>query len=445
MTTSSTPSTSSNTTASAAMSTDRTMQRRVVSAASIGQFIEFYDFAIYGLAAVAIADAFFPSSSGVIGLLSALAVYGVAFVVRPLGGLFFGSLGDRIGRKAVLTISLTMIGGATTLMGLLPGYDQIGILAPLLLVALRLLQGFSAGGEAIGAPSFVLEHAPRDKRASWITIAIAMSATPSVVAGILYVILDLSMTDASYNSWGWRIPFLIAAPMTLIGLYIRRRTVESPIFEALKNNAERAESPLRSTLRRDKIRMVQVFCVMSLSALGFYFLVGYFVTYLQTTADLSRGQSLIATCTALLAFAILLPIGGRISDRLGRRTMLRIGSIGMLIVAWPAFLMVSTGHLLTAIAGQILMAIPLCFYGGGSYTFFVELFPPATRLSGAAISYNVAFAVFGGAAPFAGAALVSATGWAISPAFLIFIAGVLAVGASLRVPETAGRDLLEEV
>lgn len=425
--------------------TARSVQRRVIAAASIGQFIEFYDFAIYGLAAVAIAKTFFPSSSGVVGLLSALAVYGIAFVIRPLGGLFFGSLGDRIGRKAVLTVSLTLIGSSTTLMGLIPGYHRVGILAPLLLVALRLLQGFSAGGEAIGAPSFALEHAPRNKRASWITIAIAMSATPSVVAGLLYFILNLSMPDASYQSWGWRLPFLVAAPMTLIGLYIRRRTVESPVFEALKETSERAESPLRTTLARDKIRMLQVFCIMSLSALGFYFLSGYFITYLQTTAKLSRGHSLIATCTALLAFAILLPIAGRISDRLGRRMMLRIGSVGMLIVAWPAFLLVSTGHLTTAILGQILMAIPLCFYGGGSYTFFVELFPPATRLSGAAISYNVAFALFGGAAPFAGTALVTATGSAISPALLILAAGLLAVGASLRVPETAGRDLMEEI
>lgn len=425
--------------------TNWSMQRRVLAAVSVGQFIEFYDFAIYGLAAVAIAKAFFPTSSGAVGLLSALAVYGIAFVIRPIGGLFFGSLGDRIGRKTVLTVSLTLIGTTTTVMGLLPSYGQVGVLAPLLLVALRLLQGFSAGGEGIGAASFALEHAPRNKRASWINIAIAMSATPSVVAGLLYFVLNLSMSDASYQSWGWRLPFLVAAPMTLIGLYIRRRTVESPVFEELKETSERAESPLRTTLAKDKIRMLQVFCVLSLSALGFYFLSGYFITYLQTTAHLSRGQSLIATCTALLANAILLLIAGRISDRLGRRIMLRIGSVGMLVVAWPAFLLVSTGNLTTAILGMILMAIPLCFYGGGSYTFFVELFPSATRLSGAAISYNIAFALFGGAAPFAGTALVTATGSAISPALLILVAGLLAVGASVWVPETAGRDLMEEI
>jgi len=420
------------------------MQRRVVSAASVGQFIEFYDFAIYGLAAVAIADAFFPSSSGTLGLLSALAVYGVAFVARPLGGLYFGSLGDRIGRKAVLTISLTLIGAATTVMGLLPGYDQIGVLAPTLLVALRLLQGFSAGGEAIGAPSFVLEHAPRDKRGGWITIAIAMSATPSVVAGVFYVVLDMAMSDAAYSSWGWRIPFLAAAPMTAIGIYIRRRTEESPVFEALKSRSVHVTNPVRATLRNDWVRMLQVFCVMSLSALGFYFLVGYFVSYLETTADLSRGQSLIATSTALIAFTIMLPLGGRISDRLGRRTMLRVGAVGMLVVAVPSFALVSSGHLGAATVGQILLAVPLCFYGGGSYTFFVELFPAATRLSGAAISYNVAFALFGGAAPFAATALVSATDLAMSPALLVVLTGVIAFAASLGVPETAGRDLLEE-
>jgi MHS family proline/betaine transporter-like MFS transporter len=421
---------------------EKSVQRRVLAAASIGQFVEFYDFAIYGFSVVIIAASFFPSGNPVVGVLSAFAVYGVAFVVRPLGGVFFGSLGDRIGRKAVLSISLITIGLATAAIGLLPTYDQVGLLAPILLVLLRLIQGFSAGGEAVGAPSFVLEHAPRNRRASWVSITIAMSAVPSVVAALFIFGLSESMSDPAFQSWGWRIPFFLAAPMSIIGLYIRRRTEESPAFRALEHTADGVvDAPVRAVFRTNKLRMVQVFFVMSLSALGFYFLVGYFVTYLQTVAELPRSESLLSNSIALLSFAIMLPIGGRLSDRFGRRTVMLAGALGMVLLVWPAFLLVTTGELLPAAAGQVLLAIPLCLYGGGSYTFFVELFPTATRLTGAAISYNLSFGIFGGAAPLIGTFLVQQSGTAMAPAFYLLLIAIVAGIVVLFSPETRGREL----
>lgn len=421
------------------------LQRRVLAAAAIGQFVEFYDFAIYGFSVVIIAAYFFPTGDPVVGVLSAFAVYGVAFVVRPLGGLFFGSLGDRIGRKAVLSISLLAIGAATTLIGFLPTFQQVGVLAPILLVLLRLVQGFSAGGEAVGAPSFVLEHAPRQRRASWISITIAMSAIPSVVAALVIAGLSGAMSDAAFQEWGWRIPFFLAAPMSLIGLYIRRRTEESPAFQELDKSTADRPTPVKDAFRFNKFHMVQVFLVMSLSALGFYFLVGYFVTYLQTVARLPRAESLISNSVALLAFAVMLCVAGRISDRIGRRKVMIAGAIGVILVAWPAFLLVSTGALLPAILGQLLLAAPLCLFGGGSYTFFVELFPTATRLTGAAISYNLSFGLFGGTAPLIGTALVSATGSAITPAFYLVLIALIAGATALFIPETNGRDLTRGV
>lgn len=418
------------------------MKRRVVIGASFGNFIEFYDFAIYGLAAVAISQAFFPSSDPAVGTLSTFAVYGVAFLARPLGGLFFGSLGDRIGRKAVLTISLTLIGITTACMGLLPTYDRIGTWAPALLVLLRLLQGFSVGGEGIGAPSFVLEHAPRRERARWINIAVAMSATPTVLAGGMFFLIDIGLTGQDYLDWGWRLPFVLAGPLSLIGLYIRQKTDESPVFETLKEGGESAATPIRSALRADKTRMFRVFCVMSVSALSFYFLVGYLVTYLEKSAELSRGVSLAVTSLAVLVFAILLPLGGVLSDRLGRLPLLRVGSVGMTVVAWPSFLLVASGEVVWAILGLVLLALPLCLYGGASYTFAVESFPSATRLSGAAVGYNLSYVVFGGTAPFAAEWLVTTTGYATSPAVLVVGAGALAACAAFSAPETAGRDLL---
>ncbi|MCF6476320.1 MHS family MFS transporter [Nonomuraea sp. MG754425] len=415
-------------------------QRRVLLGASTGQFVEFYDFAIYGFSAVAIADAFFPSENPVTGLLAAFAAYGVAFVARPLGGLFFGALADRAGRRTVLYATLICMGVATALIGLLPTHGAAGIIAPVLLVVCRLAQGFSAGGEAVGAPSFVLEHAPFERRGTWIGVTIAASAATSVIALILIMGITGAVSDTAYASWGWRVPFLLALPLSLIGIYIRRRTEESPVFQELRRENAVESSPIRGSLRGNWTRLGQIFAVMALSGLGFYVLVGYFVTYLQSVVGLSLLQSLAANAVALLSFSVLLPIGGRLSDRYGRKPMLIIGAAAVAVVGLPAFLLVTSGSFGTAVIGQLLLAAALCTYGGGSYTFFVELLPAATRVTGAAISYNVAFALFGGTAPFVGTWLVDVTGSAVAPGYYLVVVALAALAVAVTTPETRVRE-----
>lgn len=186
------------------------MQRRVLLGGSVGQFVEFYDMALYGIAAVTLSRLFFPGGSETAGLLMLFATYGVAFFIRPVGGLFFGALGDRIGRRNVLVATLLLIGVATSLIGLLPTFETLGIWSTILLVVLRLLQGFSAGGESVGAPSFVFEHAPRNRRGLFVNTTLAATALPAVFASGLFLVLSLAMPDEAYNAWGWRIPFLLA-------------------------------------------------------------------------------------------------------------------------------------------------------------------------------------------------------------------------------------------
>ncbi|MBF8189965.1 MFS transporter [Nonomuraea sp. K274] len=411
-------------------------QRRVLLGASTGQFVEFYDFAIYGFSAVAVADAFFPGDDPVASLLSAFAVYGVAFVARPLGGVFFGALADRVGRRAVLYATLICMGVSTALIGLLPTHAAAGVIAPILLVLCRLVQGFSAGGEAVGAPSFVLEHAPFQRRATWIGVTVAASAATSVVALVLIMGVTGAMSDAAYASWGWRVPFLVALPLSLVGIYIRRRTEESPVFQELRRKNAIEASPVRGSLRGNWTRLGQIFAVMALSGLGFYVLVGYFVTYLQTVVKLSLLESLAANAVALLSFSVLLPIGGRLSDRFGRKPMLVIGAAAVAVVSVPAFLLVTSGSFGSAAIGQLLLAAALCTYGGGSYTFFVELLPAATRVTGAAISYNLAFALFGGTAPFVGTWLVDVTGTPVSPGYYLVVVALGALAVAVTTPET---------
>ncbi len=418
------------------------MQKRVLAGGSVGQFVEFYDFSLYGLSAVVLSQLFFPGDSAFVGLLVTFATFGVAFAVRPLGGLFFGALGDRIGRRKVLYITLLSIGIATAAIGLLPTYGAIGWPAPALLVLCRLVQGFSAGGESVGAPTFVFEHAPVHRRGCWLNITLAATALPSVVAGALILILSSSMSDAAFMSWGWRIPFLLALPAALFGLWIRLRTEESETFKQIQaETSGKKRSPIRQAFRENKVRMLQVVLVLSLTAMGFYSLAGYFVAYVQTTGGLSRGQSLLLNAMAMTAYTVLLPIAGMIGDRVGRKPMLIAGSAAMAALTVPSFLLVTSGSFVLAGLGQLLFVIPLCVYGGGCYAFFVEIFNTETRFTSAAISYNTAYALFGGTAPLIGTALVGATGLAAAPGYYLTATAVivLLLVTLTRLPETSGR------
>ncbi|MGB3356453.1 MAG: MFS transporter [Mycobacterium sp.] len=418
------------------------MQKRVLAGGSIGQFIEFYDFTLYGLSAVTLSQLFFPGENALAGLLATFATFGVAFLVRPLGGLFFGAVGDRIGRRKVLFVTLMLIGLATTLIGLLPTYETIGVFAPILLVLCRLIQGFSAGGESVGAPAFVFEHAPLERRGFWINVTLAATALPSVIGGTLILVLSSTMTPEAFDSYGWRIPFLLALPLAFFGLWIRSKTEESEAFkQVLRKHEHKEYSPIRKAFRENRVRMLQVICVMALTAMGFYFLSGYFVSYVQVTGELSREASLAANAVAMALYAVLLPIGGMIGDRVGRKPMLITGAAALAVLSIPCFMLVTSGSLGLAILGQLLFVIPMCVYGGGCYTFFVEIFTTETRFTSAAISYNVAYAAFGGTAPFIGTMLVSTTGKDSAPGFYMAAAAAI-VGLFLvftNVPETRHR------
>ncbi len=416
-------------------------KKKVLIGVSIGQFAEFFDFTLYGLSAVILADYFFPAGDRFTGLLVIFATFGVAFVMRPVGGLFFGALGDRIGRRNVLTITILLMGICTALIGLLPGYAQIGWTASILLVLARLGQGFSAGGESVGGPSFVYEHAPVERRGLWINTTLAATAIPSVFASGLILLLRAVLSDEVFTDWGWRIPFLLALPLAGIGLWIRMRTEESEMFKNAATERPKEFSPIKQSFRDNWVGMLQVFFILGLTALGFYTLSAYFVTYVQVAGNLTQEQALLTNAIAMGVYTFLLIYAGHLGDRFGRKPMLIAGSILLAVTSIPAFGLVTSGNVWLALVGQMIFLISLACYGGGSQTFFTERFPTQTRFTSAAISYNVAYAVMGGTAPFVGTWLVESTGVNAAPGYYMAICAAIVVALIFisRLPETRGR------
>jgi len=293
--------------------------KKVIIAAGIGNFVEWFDFAVYGFLATTIAQQFFPSGDASAALLKTFAVFAVAFAFRPLGGIFFGMLGDRIGRKRTLAMTILLMAGATTLIGLLPTYAAIGVAAPILLSLIRCAQGFSAGGEYAGACAYLMEHAPSDKRAWYGSFVPVSTFSAFAAAAVVAYALEASLSAEAMGSWGWRLPFLIAAPLGLVGLYLRWKLDETPAFQAVKEEHAVAHSPLKETLRNHGAAICCLGAFVSLTALSFYMFTTYFATYLQVAGGLSRAMALLVSLIALIFAAAICPLAGWYSDRVGRR------------------------------------------------------------------------------------------------------------------------------
>jgi MFS transporter, MHS family, proline/betaine transporter len=423
-------------------SVSSTGRRRVVASAAIGQFVEWYDFVVYAYTASVVATLFFPADDRVASLLATFAVYAIGFVMRPVGGLLFGHLGDRLGRRGVLALVILLMGASTAAVGLLPTYAQIGLAAPVLLVVCRLLQGLSAGGEAMGSNALVAEHAPPDRRGLYVGFTYSFANLPAVFAALFVLLLTNLLSADSFESWGWRIPFLFGGLISLVGLYIRSRVAESPAFQITRSADRVSKAPIVTVLRDHRRALGFAFAMAALSGLGFYTLTGYFATYLAEAVGLTGNASLISNSVALTVAFVTMPLGGLLSDRVGRRPVLMLGAALSAIVAIPAYLLASAGTLATAVLGQSLLAAALGVFFGPVGIVFLELFPTRTRYSGSAIGYNAAYVVFGGTAPLFGTWLVDATGSLIAPAVYMTVLSAVVFAVATRLPESYRESLV---
>jgi MHS family proline/betaine transporter-like MFS transporter len=420
----------------------RRMALRALAGVSAGNFVEWYDFAIYAYSSTTIARLFFPSGNDTVALLGTLAVFGLTFVTRPAGGVFFGRLGDRIGRRNTLVLILTLMGVSTTLIGVLPTYGDIGIAAPILLTLLRLCQGFSGGGESSGGATFLSEYAPSDRRGTWAGLSNSTQTLPFAAAALFILGLNTWMGDAVYTSWGWRVPFLMAAPFAVVGLFLRMRLDDTPVFRSLESTKKVAHAPLSQVLTGYRREVLLLIGIASLNAVAFYTVSSYFTTYLQSVVKLSATTALASNSVALLSYSLFIPLAGMVGDRFGRKRVIRTGALALAALAVPGYLIAGSGGLGLAVVGQLLITLPLVAVASVVAVAQAELFPAPIRYTGAALGYNIAYAVFGGTAPFVGQYLVLLTDNKLTPAFYLIALALLALVPIRALPETSRVSML---
>ncbi|KJL29266.1 MFS transporter [Microbacterium oxydans] len=428
---------------------DRPMLRRAVAGTVVGNLMEWYDIGVYGYLAVIIGRAFLPDASAGAQSLFSLGVFAVTFVARPLGGIVLGQLGDRMGRQRVLAFTLIMMAAATFLIGVLPDFSVIGIWAPILLIVLKLAQGFSTGGEYAGATTFITEYAP-DRRRGFYASLLDLGSYMGFAIGAAFVsILQLTLSAEVMQGFAWRIPFLVALPLGLIAIYFRLKIEDTPAFQEAQDAAARASDEAQADAPKGVLALIRAYwrelltafvLVAAANTVG-YALTSYMPTYLTGTLGYDEVHGTLLTLPVLVAMALCIPLTGRLSDRIGRRKVLFIGSISAIVLAVPAFLFMMHGEIWSTVLGLVLLAFPVTFYVANLASSLPALFPTSSRYGGMGISYNLAVALFAGTAPVVMEALVQLTGSSLAPAFYVIgtsIAGFIAV---VVLKESARRPL----
>jgi MHS family proline/betaine transporter-like MFS transporter len=400
---------------------------RVSIAAATGSFMEYYDFAVYGVLAIIIGPLFFPSSSPSAALLSALLVYAAAFVIRPVGAIVFGWIGDRQGRRSALIITIVGMGAASAAIGILPTHAKIGTAAPALLVMLRLIQGFFAGGEVSGATTYVAECAPDGRRGFFSSINVAGVIAGGAGAALTAAIIRTAVAPEAMSSWGWRIPFFLSLPLLGIGLYVRLRLADSPRFVEVEQQHRLSKLPIATVFRHHFAGVLRTLgLAFGMTVTGLFSSVYLFI-YLVHVVKLPLGWASWAFAIVECVAVVMTPYVGMISDRFGRKLPVMVGFL-IYFVLTPASMYVMEAHQFPVIGFMLLLlAIPHAAVQGAVYPIYPELFPTRVRYSGMAIGFNIAIIAGGGLAPYVSSKLVVLTGSPLGASLYVMFAALVAI------------------
>jgi MHS family proline/betaine transporter-like MFS transporter len=423
--------------------TDPALVKRAVKAAALGNAMEWFDFGVYSYIAVTLGKVFFPSGNPTAQLLSTFGAFAAAFLVRPLGGMVFGPLGDRVGRQKVLALTMIMMAAGTFAIGLIPSYATIGVGAPILLLVARLVQGFSTGGEYAGASTFIAEYAP-DKRRGFLGSWLEFGTLAGYIAGAgLVTIMTALLSADDLTSWGWRIPFLIAGPMGIIGLYLRLRLEETPAFAAEAEKAEhnRPKTPLREMVAGQWRALLLCVGLVLVFNVTDYMLLSYMPSYLTGQLHYDETHGLLVVLGVMAVMMVVQPFAGALTDRVGRRPVIAAGCAGFLLLSVPALLLIREGSLLAVALGMGALGLLLVCFTASMPSALPALFPTKVRYGSLSIGFNVSVSLFGGTTPLVVTALIGATGNMMMPAYYMMAAAVIGGFAVWRMAESAGRPL----
>ena len=425
---------------------DKKQSRKVLTASLVGSSIEWFDYFLYGtMAALVFNQLFFVNEDPTVGLMLAYASFALSFFIRPFGGIIFSHIGDRIGRKKTLVITLSLMGFATFAMGLLPTYQAIGVAAPILLISLRLIQGLGIGGEWGGALLLATEYAPPERRGFFGSIP-QMGVTIGMVMGTLALYIMTLLPEAAFMSWGWRVPFILSAFLVVFGLWIRKGIDETPEFKAVQASGEIPKVPIVETLKYHWREVLIAIGAKVVETAPFYIFGTFVVSYATTNLEFSRTATLAAVMIATVITTILIPIMGALSDRVGRKKMYITGSVAMALFAFPYFWLLQQGSIalliIATIIGLGIIWAPITAVLG---TMFSEIFDAKVRYTGVTLGYQIGAALAGGTAPLVATFLLATFDNSYVPvALYIILTAVISLLSIWAVKDLSGRQAQPE-
>lgn len=394
-------------------------RRLAVWAAGAGNVMEWYDWGIYGFFAPVFAAHFFPSKVAIVSLLLTLGTFAIGFFMRPIGGAILGPYGDRVGRKNALVLQILIMAIASLVIGIIPGYAVIGVLAPAILVVARLSQGFSAGGEFGGSSAFLVEYARPGHRGLIGSLQQVSVGLGTLIASAVASLVLHNLAPAALNSWGWRIPFWIGAAFGFFGLYLRVRVKETPVFRQLGQQKKISRSPFGDMFRKHPRDFWRVFGITIAGTLTYYIFILFLPTFTSQTTHLSLANATLANTIALIIFVACIPLSGWLSDKVGRRPVLLAFALGFIVLSYPLFLWLHSGTFLVFLLVEIISMVLITGYSGTTATVMAEQFTADVRNTGISVPYALAVAIFGGTAPLVTTWLISIKGTGLVPLYVI--------------------------